>query len=150
MRCFTRLVLPSRRSCATAAVTAGALCVAVSAAPASAGEIEVFTTRSISLNPPPGTSIVYLDTAGEIEERLSSDLPADQQRAETIARQRLLDGGAKLQRDLAAAYQGVTDAWSLGITSLPAVVVDRRYVIYGDADVAKAVARIEEYRRTQQ
>ena len=26
---------------------------------------------------------------------------------------------------------------------LPAVVVDRRYVIYGDADVARAVARIE-------
>ena len=32
---------------------------------------------------------------------------------------------------------------------LPAVVVDRRYVVYGEADVSRAVARIETYRRLQ-
>ena len=46
-------------------------------------------------------------------------------------------------------HQGVTDAWSLGITSIPAVVVDQRYVVYGEPDVARAVARIEQRRRTQ-
>ena len=70
----------------------------------------------------------------------------------------LADGGRKgtvgfaltiLQRRLASAYQGVTDAWSLGITSLPAVVVDQRYVVYGEPDVARAVARIEQHRRPQ-
>ena len=50
---------------------------------------------------------------------------------------------------LASAYQGVTDAWSLGITSLPAVVVDQRYVVYGEPDVARALARIEQHRRPQ-
>ena len=47
------------------------------------------------------------------------------------------------------AYQGVADAWSLGITSLPAVVVDQRYVVYGDSDVARAIARIEQHRKAQ-
>jgi len=44
------------------------------------------------------------------------------------------------------AYQGVADAWGLGIVKIPAVVVDRRYVVYGEPDVARAVARIDAYR----
>ena len=43
----------------------------------------------------------------------------------------------------------MTDAWSLGVTKIPAVVVDRRYVVYGETDVSRALARIEEYRRAQ-
>ena len=43
----------------------------------------------------------------------------------------------------------MTVAWSLGIAKIPAVVVDRRYVVYGEANVARALARIEEYRRAQ-
>jgi integrating conjugative element protein (TIGR03757 family) len=45
--------------------------------------------------------------------------------------------------------RGVADAWSLGITTIPAVVVDQRYVVYGEPDVARAVARIEQHRRAQ-
>jgi integrating conjugative element protein (TIGR03757 family) len=59
-------------------------------------------------------------------------------------------GGQALQRELATAWQGIADAWSLGITTLPAVVVDRRYIVYGEPDVAKAVARIEAYRRERE
>ena len=47
------------------------------------------------------------------------------------------------------AYQGVTDAWSLGITSIPAVIVDQRYVVYGVSDLGQALARIERYREEQ-
>ena len=68
----------------------------------------------------------------------------------TIVRERLKRGGADLERRLREAYQGVTDAWSLGITRIPAVVVDGRYVVYGEADVERALARIEAYRRTSQ
>jgi len=32
---------------------------------------------------------------------------------------------------------------------IPAVVVDRRYVVYGEPDVPRAVARIDAYRSTQ-
>lgn len=63
--------------------------------------------------------------------------------------QRLKDGGNALQARLGMAYQGVVDAWSLGVTTIPAVIVDRLYVVYGEPDVAKAVALIEAHRRAQ-
>ena len=96
-----------------------------------------------------GERLIELDAAPRIEAELSAELPADPKQATAIVKRRLNGGGADLQRRIASAYQGVTDAWSLGITSLPAVVVDRRYVVYGEPDVARAVARIEQHRRTQ-
>lgn len=93
--------------------------------------------------------LILLDAPARIESELASGLPADPARAESLARERLSQGGADFQRRIASAYQGVTDAWSLGITSVPAVVVDQRYVVYGEADVPRAVARIEQRRRTQ-
>lgn len=63
--------------------------------------------------------------------------------------QRLRDGSQALQRRIGSAYQGVADAWGLGLAKVPAVVVDRRYVVYGEPDVARAVARIESHRRAQ-
>ncbi|WP_024420822.1 TIGR03757 family integrating conjugative element protein [Pseudomonas avellanae] len=96
-----------------------------------------------------GERLIELDEAPRIEAELSAALPADPDQATAIARRWLNQGGADLQHRIASAYQGVTDAWSLGITSIPAVVVDRRYVVYGEPDVAHAIARIEQHRRTQ-
>ena len=96
-----------------------------------------------------GEQLIELDEAHRIEAELSAGLPTDPEQATAIVKRRLNVGGADLQRRIASAYQGVTDAWSLGVTSLPAVVVDRRYVVYGEPDVARAVARIEQHRRTQ-
>ncbi|WP_038201333.1 MULTISPECIES: TIGR03757 family integrating conjugative element protein [Comamonadaceae] len=95
------------------------------------------------------TRTIELDAARRIEAELSAGLPRDPQEAQSIVRQRLQAGGPTLQRRLQMAYQGITDAWSLGITSIPAVVVDQRYVVYGEPDVALAVARIERHRRAQ-
>lgn len=91
--------------------------------------------------------IIELDAPARIEADLSSSLPSDPDRASQIARQRL--GDRKLQQQLHEAYQGIADARSLGITRIPAVVVNQRYVVYGEADVARAVARVEQYRRAQ-
>ena len=123
-------------------VACGLLCQATNAA-----DVTVFTDRSVRLKSADNTSVVHLDEAQEIEASLASDLPADPHRARVIVQERLKQGEARLQRDLAAAYQGVADAWDLRVFTVPAVVVDRRYVIYGEPDVARAVARIEEYRR---
>ncbi|CAI2527688.1 TIGR03757 family integrating conjugative element protein [Serratia ficaria] len=130
---------------------ASALCVALglTAQAASAAEVTVFTDRSVTLKSADSINVIHLDAAKEIEASLASDLPADPHRAQTIVQERLKQGGPRLQRNLASAYQGVADAWSLSVSSVPAVVVDRRYVIYGEPDVARAVARIEEYRRAQ-
>lgn len=92
---------------------------------------------------------VLLDAPTRLEIELGSGLPSDPEQAAAVVQRRLKQGGTDLQRRIAAAYQGVTDAWGLGITKVPAVVVDRRYVVYGDTDVARAVARVEQHRREQ-
>ncbi|KWT88519.1 protein of unknown function DUF1525 [Variovorax sp. WDL1] len=96
-----------------------------------------------------GERLIELDEAPQIEAELSANLPTDPDQATAVVKRRLSTGGADLQRRIASAYQGVTDAWSLGITSIPAVVVDQRYVVYGEPDVARAVARVEQHRRAQ-
>ncbi len=93
--------------------------------------------------------LIELDEAHRIEAELSAELPTDPEQATAIVKRRLSSGGAALQRRIASAYQGVADAWSLGITSIPAVVVDQRYVVYGEPDVARAIARVEQHRRAQ-
>lgn len=94
-----------------------------------------------------GERLIELDEPSGIEAELSAQLPTDAEQATAMVKRRLNTGGADLQRRIASAYQGVTDAWSLGITSIPAVVMDQRYVVYGEPDVARAVARIEQHRR---
>lgn len=93
------------------------------------------------------TRVIELDAAQRIEAELAAGLPNDQQQAASVLRQRFKEGGPALQRRLHTAYQGITDAWSLGITTLPAVVVDQRYVVYGEADLGKALARIAQHRK---
>jgi len=90
-----------------------------------------------------------LDAPGSIKAELSKHLPSDPAQASRIARQRVKRGGAELHQRLAKTYQAVTEAWRLGVIKVPAVIVDRRYVIYGEPDVARAVARIQQYRRTE-
>ncbi len=90
--------------------------------------------------------VVELDLPARIEAELSAGLPANPGQAAAIVRQRLGEGKDELQRRIGGAYQGVADAWGLGIAKIPAVVVDRRYVVYGEPDVARAVARIDAYR----
>ncbi|WP_285643369.1 TIGR03757 family integrating conjugative element protein [Pseudomonas sp. NBRC 100443] len=92
---------------------------------------------------------LILDAAAVLEAELAANLPTDPERASAIVQQRLKLGGTDLQRRIGTAYQGIADAWSLGVTKIPAIVVDRRYVVYGETDVARAVARIDQYRRTQ-
>ena len=125
------------------------LCGLMSAVGAVAADIRVFTDRHHPVEAPSDVRVVELDAPACIESDLGANLPSDPAQAAAIVQQRLKDDGANLQHRLANAYQGVADARSLGITKIPAVVVDRRYVVYGERDVTRALARIEEYRRTQ-
>ncbi len=54
------------------------------------------------------------------------------------------------QKRIGQAYQAVADAYLLGVAKLPAVVIDGRYVVYGDADTRRALGRIAAYRRAGQ
>lgn len=114
---------------------------------AAQAETWVITNQAHPVSAPSGTRIILVDDQQRLEEQLSHQLPADQRQAETAIQRYLASpAGKRLQSDLAQAQQGVTDAWSLGVEKLPAVVVDRRYVVYGEPDVAKAVVLIDRAR----
>lgn len=107
-------------------------------------ETWAITDSSHPLNVPPGVRVIRLDDQQRLEEQLSRSLPSNPQQA-TRAAQQLLNSpdGARLLAELARAQQGAADAWSFGITKVPAVVVDRQYVVYGQPDVAAALKEIE-------
>lgn len=111
-----------------------------------ANDVIVVTDNRHPVQTPAGARIIELDLPLHIEAEIAADLPNDPGKATALVRQRLRDGGDALQRHIGHAYQGVVDAWGLGIARIPAVVVDRRYVVYGEPDVARAVARIDAYR----
>ncbi|MCF6751916.1 TIGR03757 family integrating conjugative element protein [Pseudomonas stutzeri] len=128
---------------------AAALCTALLAPLTQAAEILVVTDSRHSVQTVNGARLIELDQPARIEVELGAHVPADPSRGATLVQQRLNSGGVELQQRLGAAYQGVVDAWSLGVTTIPAVIVDHRYVVYGEPDVAKAVTLIEAHRRTQ-
>lgn len=124
-------------------------CVLFRAAGASAAEVWIVTDHQHPVSASRDVRVIELDAPILIiKHELSAQLPPDPQRAAAIVQQRLKEGGPELQRRMAAAYQGVTDAWRLRVTKIPAVIVDQRYVVYGESNVPRAIAWIQEYRRT--
>lgn len=110
-------------------------------------ETWVITDQAHPVSAPTGVRIIRLDDQPRLEELLSRQLPADPRQAEATIQHFLSSpAGKRLQSELAQAQQGVTDAWSAGVAKIPAVVVDRRYVVYGETDVSKALAQIDRAR----
>ena len=134
---------PSWQSMAAAVVTG--LCMVLLSRVALA-DVLVVTDSRHPIQAMGGERVIKLDLPVRIEAELSADLPADPGKAEAIMQQRLREGNETLQRRIVRAYQGVAEAWGLGIAKIPAVVVDRRFVIYGEPNVARAVARIDAHR----
>lgn len=114
-----------------------------------AGDMLVVTDSLHPVQVPAGVRVIVLDRPEYLKTTLANQLPTDPTRSVLLAQQRLKDGGIALQQQFGKAYQDVVNAWALGVTKIPAVVVDRRYVVYGEPDAAKAVALIEAYRRDQ-
>lgn len=133
----------------TAAAVVTGLCMVLFSRFAVA-DVLVVTDSRHPLKTMGGERVIELDLPDRIEAELSAGLSADPGQAETIVQQRLRDGKEALQRRIGRAYQDVADAWGLGIAKIPAVVVNRRYVIYGEPDVTRAVVRIDAYRNAKQ
>jgi len=90
--------------------------------------------------------VIYLDEVERLEAALSEGLSADPEQAEKQALALLHSAkGQQLQRELLDAYAGLAQAWSLGITHVPAVV-EGGHVVYGETDIARAVKRIEAFK----
>jgi integrating conjugative element protein (TIGR03757 family) len=133
----------------TCIACAGGLLLCLLGSSAFAADVLVVTDSRHPVQSTGSARVIELDLPERIESELAAGLPNDPSRAAALVQQRLRDGGQALQRRIGSAYQGVADAWGLGLAKVPAVVVDRRYVVYGEPDVARAVARVEAHRRTQ-
>lgn len=113
-------------------------------------ETWIVTDHAHPVNTPTGVRVILLDEQQRLEEQLSRALPSDSRQAAAAAQRFLATpDGQRLQDDLAKAQQGATDAWSTGVEKIPAVVVDRRYVVYGEADVPTAIGLIDRARSMQ-
>ena len=140
---------PIPRLRATRTACAGGLLLCLLSQGASAADVLVVTDSRHPVQSASGARVIELDLPERIEAELAAGLPADPGSAAALVQQRLREGGQDLQRRIGRAYQDVAEAWGLGVAKVPAVVVDRRYLVYGESDVARAAARIETYRRTQ-
>jgi len=114
------------------------------------GETWVITDQAHPVTNAAGVRIILLDEQQRLEEQLNKKLPPDPTQAAASVQAYLSSpDGKRFQRELAQAQQAATDAWSLGVKKIPAVVVDRRYVVYGAADVNTAVGIIDRARSMQ-
>lgn len=122
-------------------------CAAVSA---QAGTV-VYTD---SQQPPTGLSagnqVIYLDAPETVQRNVFGELSSDPRLAEQQAKAVLQSPNWQQQEQrITLAYQGVIQAYSLGLKKYPAVVFDDRYVVYGTADVALAEAKLAELKGAQ-
>ena len=118
---------------------------------AALAEALVYTDKAHTVSAAIDARVVLLDRQHHLETDLSRDLPPDPQLAAAIIHGRLSSpSGKRLQSDIGKAQQALTDAWNMGIEKIPAVVVDRRYVVYGEPDVAKALELINRARSQPQ
>ncbi|HBZ9867416.1 TPA: TIGR03757 family integrating conjugative element protein [Salmonella enterica subsp. houtenae] len=102
--------------------------------------IAVYTDRHHPpINVPPDTRVVYLDAAEQWQQNMFGTLAKDPFLAERQAQSVIHAAGwPQQQTALVQAWQGLIQAWQLGLKKYPAVVFDDRDVVYGTADIALA------------
>ncbi|EPF65662.1 TIGR03757 family integrating conjugative element protein [Pseudomonas syringae] len=121
--------------------------IAATQVPLANAEMWIITDRNHPVQAPANARLILLDESERLEAKLSEGLPTNQKQALAIMQKRLMSADAqRLQRDLASAQQNLVDAWSVGVTKVPAVVVDRKFVVYGEPDAIKAEYHIAQWR----
>ncbi|EAX6828131.1 TIGR03757 family integrating conjugative element protein [Salmonella enterica] len=102
--------------------------------------IAVYTDRHHPpINVSPDTRVVYLDAADQQQQNMFGPLAKTPVLAERQALSVIHAADwSQQQVALVQAYQGLIQAWQLGLKKYPAVVFDGRDVVYGTADIALA------------
>ncbi|CAI1777974.1 MULTISPECIES: TIGR03757 family integrating conjugative element protein [Enterobacterales] len=126
--------------------------LAIGCAPVSAQAATVVYTDS--QHPPTGLraghQVVYLDAPEVVQREVFGALSADPRKAEQQAKAVLQSPDwQQKEQQIVQAYQGVIQAYDIGLKKYPAVVFDDRYVVYGTADVALAEAKLAEHKGAQ-
>jgi len=97
-----------------------------------------------------GHQVVYLDAPEVVQREVFGELSADPHQAEQQAKALLQSPGwQQKEQRVVQAYQGVIQAYGIGLKKYPAVVFDDHYVVYGTADVALAEAKLAEDKGAQ-
>lgn len=109
--------------------------------------VEVFANSAMHITPAPGPALPYklnvyrVDALQNLEKSLTQALPQN----EADARRWLAANQARIQREVqpqaVAAANAVALAHHYRINRLPAMVIDRKAIVYGLTDVDAAVAR---------
>lgn len=94
--------------------------------------------------------VIYLDAPATIQHGVFGILSADAHHAEQQAKAVLQSPDwRQKEQQITQAYQGVIQAYGIGLKKYPAVVFDDRYVVYGTADVALAEVKLSEHKGRQ-
>ncbi|RCV86952.1 TIGR03757 family integrating conjugative element protein [Billgrantia montanilacus] len=106
--------------------------------------VEIFTVAGEPVtNVPSGAAVIELDAPARLDAELSEDLPAEADAAKAVMLERMQSPEWEdITKRYAEQHIGVTRAWMLGVESVPAVVVDSQYVVYGEPDVNAALIEI--------
>lgn len=113
----------------------------------STGEVYLITDSTTQFTDDAGYSVIYLDRVTQIERHLSEGVndivttnpitPEQMEQVKHHVRARLSE------REIIDAYAGISKAWSLGVTHIPAVVMDNS-VVYGISDATTALNLLKE------
>ena len=132
-------------SCPRAQRLVASGCLLFGASTTWAGDVRVYTDLAHPVTNAHSIPVIRLDEPNQIQAALSRGLARDPTHATHQVQDKLRVDAGQVSRCLSLAFQGVVDAWRVGILKVPAVVVDSHLVVYGDTDVAHALSLIAQY-----
>ena len=92
-----------------------------------------------------------LDAVDRIEQRLGKNLPADEDKALALMKQRIAGvGQSPLNKELREAYQAIIFSMQYGLDRYPAVIFDQQVIVYGVTDLYAATKRYRHWLKETQ
>lgn len=92
-----------------------------------------------------------LDAVDRIEQRLGKNLPADEDKALALMKQRIAGvGRSQLNRELREAYQALILSMQYGLDRYPAVIFDQQVIVYGVTDLYAATKQYRHWLKETQ
>lgn len=121
-----------------------AIATSISAAQAQIMTVEVFANAATYVQAPTGTPypvrIYRLDAMQQVAEQLSRNLPGNEAEAQAYMLQQEAQIRRRYKDQITHAANGMSLAIHYRLDRLPAVVINKNAVIYGEADIGRAVA----------
>jgi integrating conjugative element protein (TIGR03757 family) len=106
-----------------------------------AGTVLYTDSHHLPTNNDASVTVIYLDGPEQLQAQLFGALSSNPDDAQRQAQAVLQSSEWQThEQALATVYRAVVRAWELGVKKVPAVVFDDKDVVYGTADVARAVA----------